>query len=311
MELNKELLKNFSQSESDLKGEIVACEFVNNGVSSEDIYLKNLGIFNRSKGKDIQALKYEVKDEQIRHLTLELNREGLYDMLPEELFHYRGEKDKALSKNSILQKIKEVREEESFARCFFGPFENEFLQMRLMLEINKQSILKPESVKNNRTLFESIFGDSSMLKDTQLLALLYILPMSHKIRGDVNKISICLQAVLHHKTQIRILKNNNLENCEIPLKKMGEARLGVDSIAGNCFLSLEPIYEILVFQVRESEIPTFFPNGSNFLVIKFLTNFLFTLLSKYHLKIQVQENERFTTLSNDKRCNYLGFNTYL
>ena len=311
MEIRKEYIDHFSELPGDYRAEVFASELVSKGVSSDKMYFKLQGIFSRPIAKDISEIKLDISDNGTEQLLIELNREGLYDMLPEGIFHFRNNKGTTKDKQAILEEIKKAREEEAHARRFFGPMENEFFQLRVLLENKKKSLFQPSSIEDNREFFETLYGNSSLLNDDQVLALLYILPIAHKIRGDISKIAECISILLRYEIRI------NRVNIKPPVclsgdnEVLGKARLGIDSVAGNFFLSAQPVYDIHIGLVGKKELKSFFPEGKNHSIVHYLANFLFPAESTCRLRIHLKEEDKRMLVSDDKNQSYLGFNTYL
>ena len=305
----KQIINDFAQLEGDYKGEVFAAELVSKGLSYDEFYFKTLSVFKRPISNDIAGIKTDFNDNGAEQLIIELNREGLYDMLPEGIFHYKDVKGK--DKDAILENIEKARVEEQEARRFFGPFENEFFQLRLQLELKKKEMLQPDAADSNRDFFETVFGNSYLLNEEQALALLYILPMAHKIRGDRIKIANCISTLIHFKTTITFGNQFRKETCKNETESLGKARLGIDTIAGNSFRSLYPVYKINVEDISKSNFRSFFPGGSNFALIHYLAGFLFPVECYYELNLSMKESDREIFISGDKNEAYLGFNSYL
>jgi len=306
-----QILKDFSALAGDYRGETFAAELLQTGLSYDKIYFKTLSVFKRPTSKDIEAIKLDVKDNGEDHILLELNREGLYDMLPEGIFHFKDIKGKRKDKDAILKNIEREREEERHARKFFGPFENEFFQLRLQLELKKRSLLKPGCAESNREFFETVFGDASMLTEHQVLVLLYILPIAHKIRGDIEKITYCIYLLIRYNTNIKRTKSYSVVEFNESMPGMGSAKLGINMVAGKSFRSLELCYDININEIEKENLVSFFPKGSNYSVVQFVFIFLFPGNSNYKIKLHLRNEDRSVFLSSDKNDSYLGFNSYL
>lgn len=307
----QQILKDFSEITGDFRGEIFAAELIKSGLSFDKIYFKTLSVFKRPTSRDIETLKLDLKENGADQVMLELNREGLYDMLPEGIFHFRNEKNSKNDKESILKSIEKTRKEEKAARKFFGPFENEFFQLRLQLEIKKMSLLQPGSAEGNREIFESIFGVDELLNEQQILILLYILPIVNKIRGDIEKMTYCLNIIIKYDVNIRLVKKSTKLTYNGIIPKLGYAKLGIDSIAGSIFKSQDFTYEIHIHQIEQEKLRSFFKGGANNSIVKYVARFLFPTNTSFALKLHVKETDKKAFLSSEKNDAYLGFNSYI
>lgn len=309
-EVYEQILQDFLALPGDYKGEAVAAELIQCGVLHDKLYFRTISSFKRPTGKDIAGIRLDIKESGTEQLLLELNREGLYDMLPEGIFHFKDAR-KGKDKDVILEDIKKARDEELQARKFFGPFENEFFQLRLQLELKKRALLQPGSAETNRELFETVFGDATLLNNHQLLTLLYLLPMAHKIRGDIEKIAYCISILILHKTNITLVKTHFRKQFDGEIAALGGARLGITTIAGNSFSEQEVCYDIRISDVGKENLVSFFSGGANFSVIKYIVGFLLPANYTYSIKLHLKKEDREAFLSDDKNEIYLSFNSYL
>lgn len=301
----------FTETPGDFRAEVFAAELIKNGVPQEKIYFKPKGSFNRSYNKDIHAIQFDLKDDGDEHIVLEVNREGLYDMLPEGLFHFKSNAGSKRGKAAVLEKIKIDRAEEEYARKFFSPFENEFFHRRLQLELKEKALLQPESVSNNRALYNNLFGFAESLSDNQVLGLLHVLPMVSQIRGDLTKIDYCLTQFIRYKTQMKRAfhkTENHNQDASFPL---GEAKLGVNTIVGDKFYASKQHYELHIMDIPKNNITEFFEGGEVANLLDTLIPYLLPHDSKYLLVLHLKDNERSFYLSDNQVSTYLNYDSYL
>ena len=122
------LITNYS---SDYTVESITSSLIKKGVLPNQIILKATGTLSRSNKKDVSNI-YSRFDEETNNILyfLESPREGIYDTLPESIFHSFSGKQTAKNKFEVIEEIKRHREEEKQARNFFLPFEQEFFTIR-------------------------------------------------------------------------------------------------------------------------------------------------------------------------------------
>jgi len=114
-----------NDSDTDFKPEVVASSLIEQGYDPEQIVIVRQGYAKRGFSPEIEdiELKYSLQELQ-DFLYIKINRESLYDILPQGLFHqpvYRKKINK--NKEEILEEIAIHRREEFFARKFFQAFE--------------------------------------------------------------------------------------------------------------------------------------------------------------------------------------------
>src|ERR1039458_624816 len=92
-DIDKGLLTAELQSLShDYKATVIAAELMDNGLSADDIYFKNISQFKRFVSKDVESAVWSNNEQMPDQLVFEVNKEGLYDMLPEGITHSSSQK---------------------------------------------------------------------------------------------------------------------------------------------------------------------------------------------------------------------------
>ena len=132
-ETNNKLQLNLSQRhpndlETDFRFEVIAAAAVERGYAPEQIRVIREGMDRRGISKDVEDVYQQHSAEDLmNYLFIKINREGLYDILPEGLFHTstykRSYKDIDSDTERAMDEIKIHREQEFFARKFFHIFE--------------------------------------------------------------------------------------------------------------------------------------------------------------------------------------------
>lgn len=189
-------------------------------VKEEDYIINNKSTFTRAFGGDI--IKAQLNDNQDR-VQIDLARNGLYDSLPEGLFHQQ-----TISKDtkSYIEKRKAIKEEEQASRSFFAPIENEFFFQRLQIERNERTLLNGFGHLKNDFLFDFWNIDDTIPKN-YTARLISLLPYCHKIVGDLELTRLSLEKILDESVQIKrtneLLFNNEEE------QTVG-VHLGVDTV---------------------------------------------------------------------------------
>ncbi|WHT40765.1 hypothetical protein QNH98_09670 [Myroides sp. mNGS23_01] len=107
-ELNKVKLQEYNRLDTDYKAEVIAYYIWKKHCEIDGVLLKRLGSNNRSFHKDLKQVKEEFTDANKRIISVESYREGLYDYLPEGLFHPPSLKH---SQHNIVEVVEQIRQE--------------------------------------------------------------------------------------------------------------------------------------------------------------------------------------------------------
>lgn len=304
------LLRELRGLKPDFKAAVVAAEVSATALSADDIYFRNQSTFKRPVSKDIAAVSWAETDAGETHLLFDLNREGIYDMLPEATVH-RQVSDKKKGEESHTKRGTALRNEERAARRFFSPIENEFAQRSLRLEILEREILHNRNPARNRQFFEYFFGDSRQLTDKQVLTLSHILPLCHKIRGNTDLIGLTLSKVLGYRVSVESTLTMQTHTASAPLPRLGSGTLGVDVILNEEYVIAAPHYIISIWNVGARDYHEFLGKGRNANVIQFIADYLFPSTTQVSIRLHSREEERGVVLAEGDSHTFLGFNSYL
>lgn len=179
-----------------IKAEVLVAELQDQtDLKEEDYSISNQSTFTRAYGGDIKSASLNPSKDK---LTIDLARNGLYDSLPEGLFHKQ-----TINKDtkSYIEGRKVIKEEEQSSRTFFSPIENEFFFQRLQIEQNERNLLNGFGHLKNDFLFDFWKIDPEIPK-SYATRLITLLPFCHKIAGDLELTQISLEKILNEKVQI-------------------------------------------------------------------------------------------------------------
>ena len=93
----------------DLKVEFILGELLESGLDPEDVVINALGIFKRRYGKDIVGGEMrEYKTNKRQYLKLDINRNGIYDLLPKGLFHQPQNRKNNITASQAIEEYNNV-----------------------------------------------------------------------------------------------------------------------------------------------------------------------------------------------------------
>ncbi len=260
----------------DIKAEALIADLIENGLKSEDFIAIPKGTFKRRYARDIDStdeMKFENGQKVVR---FSLNRDGLYDSLPEGLFHEKNVKSEKESEK-ISKESKKLKAEEKAVREFFLPFENEMFYQRVQLELEERNVLS----RFSENLFDDIYPEfwnlDKSLNRKYVSRMILLLHFSHRIAGNCNLTAKCLETILDEEVSVEIVRYNNSDKITVGSDKnaeqkcsLGSGELGVDFVSGEKFDDLSKIMEFKIGPLKNSSAVDYLDNGT---VSKFLKCF--------------------------------------
>ncbi len=296
-------VKNFI---ADLRAEVVAAELIDRGVKQDEISFNTKGIKRRPFSRDIFEIKLPNDDDE--HYKILLNREGIYDSLPEAIFHQPLNSKPFKSKEEILDEIKIQRQEEIEARKFFFPMENEFNQLRLLLEITERKSNDNFSGSSVIQLFYKLFGTVSYFNNAQIAVLLSLLPNIYELKGELKILSKYYSLLLGDEIKIKMkneIRNHHLE------KQSDEIILGVSSLTSNQLTYSEQIISIEIWPKENNRISLYLNDGICLKILNFLNDYFLPFEFEKKLDLLLPEKNRASILGDLKSPSFLGANSYI
>src|ERR1044071_3795774 len=126
----------------DIRAEVLLAEMIMEEVHPEDIEIATNSVFSRNVHFDIEKVEdTEYVTTRKKRLRFVLNRDGIYDLLPEDLFHQPIDNNTNPDLTKMMQDMKVQQQREIAARKFFLPYEQEFFRSRIRLEMEERKFM--------------------------------------------------------------------------------------------------------------------------------------------------------------------------
>lgn len=223
---------NILDLDTDYRVEALVSALVKEGIHPDQIIVQSESMSKRAYRKEvsgfhIDSLSYDNKD----YIFLHTHRDGLYDALPENIFHQptRGKTEK--NKYEVIDEIKRHRREEKSARQFFLPFEYEYNHVKALLYSLEEDFEK--NIDNSKLI--SVFSEGwpilKRLDTRHAYIFLRIIPLIHAIRNDFDLISKSISLILGIDVEVTLYKHYITRNLYDPIP-VGEAQLGINTTLG-------------------------------------------------------------------------------
>lgn len=239
------------------KSEVVCAGFLEQGVAMENIKVTAQGAFAKSYRNDIEKIVIDDHvDDSKTVFEVFLNRDGIYDKLPEGFFHQTKGSKKVRTVQDAVTEHKQFKTEEKQARKFFAPIEKMLFQYRLHTELaEREALYDIQNGKLNKTFYE-FWNLGEGLPEPEANRLLQMMPYNNFIKGNTHATTTALGFILHRevafKTKLRS-ENGHLPNAP----KMDACRLGMDTVLGTSHSEWLPVWEFTISGVSQGQLHQF------------------------------------------------------
>ncbi|HKK40405.1 MAG TPA: hypothetical protein VJ949_13375 [Cryomorphaceae bacterium] len=269
----------------DIRAEALAVNLLKNSadfnenIGIEQLLINPLGDLKRRVTFDVQEVKPRYF-EQDTALQIDVNRKGLFDTLPEQLFLRTG-----VHSDHPKKRTKAIEEQIKEARKFFLPFEQ--AAYHALIEIEQ---LEQKYTEKFPEFFDRIWGLQNFkdyLEPRQKTLLCHLLPEAYRAVGDWNLTGLIFEAVLQKPVDMTFSKPQELD---IPLadKTSDQMILGDDSVMGDTFVDEFPTLSIIVKGITGAELTDFLPEGKKRILLEeLLCGYFIPIDVPYEIKIDV------------------------
>jgi hypothetical protein len=284
----------------DIKAEALANQALQHDLHPDDFVVLPDGRFYREYRTDLYAFN-KIEDSWLHQLLqLRLSRSGLYDLVPEGLFHqpFNG----ARSINSAAEMAAQSRtdrKKELAARKFFQPVENSFFTQRVMLEQEEENLLAGMDSGLLNDYFFSFWEFPAGLNKTSALLLVLLLPYAHAIAGDLALMQDCLEILLQEKVTISLVL---AEDCVAPGNacSLGIGELGNDLVCGQTFTEDYPCLQYTIGPLQNTKPVDYVTGGENDLLLQVFNNYLAPAEADIIINVEVDRTRALVELDADE-----------
>ena len=291
----------------DLKVEFILGELMETGLDPEDVVVNALGIFKRRYGKDIAGGEVrEYKTSKRQYLSLDINRNGIYDILPKGLFHQPQNRKTNISASEAIEEYKLQKHIETESRMFFLPFEQEIYRLLLLLESEeRKSIFDVQNVLKNQ-VFIGFWGIPDIFNELQICNLLYILPLTSYIVGNYPLTKLCFESILNDRVEIDDSSPLIHPFIETDHAVLNHVYLGVSFVIENSFHEAAGSLAISIYPTREGDLVSYLEGGAKLKMLRFMFDYF--LPFENDITINIISEEIFV-LTEDPHHARLGITT--
>lgn len=221
-------IQHVNKLESNFRSDVVAAGMVDVGIDADKIVILRRQGNARQTDKEIHSIEYKRDFEGNKRdaWIIKTNRQGIYDNLPEGLFHdFTGLNDN--SKESIIHSFRLQSIQERWIRRFFSLYEVELDRTRIDIQLEEYRYDRPDK---NRAFVDTLSPFWPVIKEMDArTAKLFIhtIPLISEIRGSYSKISEALSFITGYSVRI--------ESCIFHMPqthsvRLGDMRLGSNSV---------------------------------------------------------------------------------
>jgi hypothetical protein len=298
--------------DTDYKAEVVAASLIERGFDPERIAIIRDGIFRRSISTEVEKvyLKYSSYD-LVDFLHINANKEGLYDMLPQGIFHQPINRYATKDKDDIVDEIKIHRMEEFHARKFFHLFE--LISDRTLTDAYLFETRYDRKTTNSEftDLFTQYWPILKLLTLKQSVFFMHIIPLLHRIRLHYKNMQRALAHVLDVPVKITKIKLPAKVADEHFESSLGDSEVGVDFVLGKQFDDANYDLKITIGPISAETMKSFIRTAKSYEILEKLCEIFLPAHAFIVKDFIIDPKDAEFILSNDAHTTFLGINSFI
>jgi len=265
-----------------IRAEVVLAELLEQSdeLNAVDFSIVPNGGFNKVVNRDIQSIDQIENEHGVSKSQVKVVRKGMYDALPDGLFHelFPVGQSGSQQKTLMLQQFKKRKIQEKNSRRFFSPFDQVFNHYRLRLEQEERKVLTGFPIGSRHSLFDIIWSDFNGTMDNYQKSILFsLLPLAHHIVGNQRYTELAFEAMIGWPVAIQHKYDSQHIQLENEMLSLGHYTLSNDFLLGTVSDEKEVVCAITVGPVSIAKACDFLPNGRGYRVLETLSDYFIPL----------------------------------
>lgn len=303
---------------NDLKAEYLGACLLREGLSKRNILAIFDGDLKRRWSTDISNAEVEIAESENEVLCIHLNRSGIYDLLPESLFHSFSD-NKNTSGHDMARESIQLKAEEKRVRSFFQIFDNEIFLQRTQVALVESKIL--ENIYSNflNGLITRFWKIDDKIPSKYIFKLVRFIPFAYEISGNNELTALCLENILEEKVTIEMTNKEKIcddsDNLFTEIKggQLGKSKLGFNLIMGQNATGFIGRAIFKIGPLKSTAPKDFFVGASIYRLLQCFYDYFIPAELDVETKLIIQEDKLSFSLStdNESAISFLGYNTAL
>ncbi len=298
--------------ETDYRAETVAAGLAEAGQADGKVLIVREKGDKRHVSKDISKIEKGFSAEDLmEYLYIYTNREGIYDAIPENIFHRPFNSLKKKTQEDVISEIKEHRREEFYARKYFQPFEMAIDRLLVDAQLYERKFDKKNFHSNLKDIFIAYWPILKLLNLRQAVYFIKAVPWIHRMPTDFGIAGQLMGIILDAPVKVEPGELSVI-TADISAKTVpGKRKLGVNLTLGKAFRDGSRDINITVGPVSAEQMRLFLKGRENDLVLEGLAAMALPADCRKVIKYITLREQAGFRLSDGTHKAYLGINTRL
>lgn len=305
-------LQKHNTLESDYKAEVVALNLLKYYDEVDHVFLKRIGSNDRSFNKDVEKIYSQTHDLDEVLVYITSYREGMYDYLPEGIFHPPSLGSYKSRVDDIIYEIQKQKKIEESARNFFQPFELEcfFVELQSLSKENEFEITDGSDLFLN--VMKELWPLLDALDKETARIFIYILPFFHMVIGNKEWLEKFLMAFLKIPVRIQFVPHKVSDSkVASDMATLSNFHLGISMVLSGEHMDGERNWVIHYGPIPNDEIMNYIPQSPLRKLLRIMYDHCLPATVDIVEEFLTDKNSQSFLLGKELYTSRLGYTTFL
>ena len=293
----------------DIRGEALMNQGTKTHVHPDDFVVLSNGHFFREYRKDLLGVDRIEDSRRYDWLQLRLSRIGLYDLLPEGLFHQPTLGNHLGSAAEMAASSKLDKKKEMSVRKFFQPVEHQFFLQRMQIEAMEAKLMEAINGQMLNDYFFDFWQFPPGLSPRAGAMMVLLLPYAHRISGNLGLMKDCLEILLYEHVKMETYRPGPSFFDSEPVG-LGAGSLGNDFVCGRSFDEDYPCLRYTIGPLQNSTAASYVAGGENEVLLQVFNDYFAPVEADISIDIEIDPDQAAIRLAGEESP-ILGYSTTL
>jgi hypothetical protein len=224
-------IKEINSLDTNFRSDVIAACLVDSGMDADGIIVRRSDGIVRETDKEVSGIGVEYREDAKGNgkdiLFVRTNRKGMYDTLPEGLFHDPSSL-KDTGKEAVIHSFKRQKAEETFARKFFSPYESELDGMRVDMQLAEYRYDRPDRYRVFADTMSRLWPTIRLMDALTATLFLRAVPYIALVRGNYAQTAQAISTITGY--EVRIEDKTRILAPKARYTRLNVMKLGVNSV---------------------------------------------------------------------------------
>ncbi|MDR1098298.1 MAG: hypothetical protein LBL57_09220 [Tannerella sp.] len=306
--MNPNDLKNINTVHTDFRSDVIAAGLAEEGFDLDSLLVLRREAATGESGKEIAGVEFREDADGKEMLVIKTSRRGIYDNLPEGLFHsFHTHSSRKAGMGAVVEEMRKNSRTEFYVRLFFSLFEAETERSRICIQLAGLRYDKPERFRSFADTLLPFWPVIRLMDIRTACIFSRMIPFIPSIRNSFQGTAEALSLITGQPVRIRLKRT--YRQPRVKPARLGEAVTGINAVLNGKYCSAMPDAFIHIALRGEKYVREYLPGAAGRIIVEKLSEIF--IPAKTQFEVCVTSPGDSARLGDREHPCFLGVNTVL